>query len=248
MPRFRFVAADSTGQVHDGAIDASTQTDARNKLAANGLAVRELEEVAGGVEPISLPGRRTRSGAGEPVDTFTVQRVPRADEPGRARGGSALPLVLAIAALVVAVASAAYSALRDPLSNRLSRYDFSTPEAAYMSHLRIQATGDVPAMIELQRRAVPKQTREKLDTARVVDAVECRGKTILFIEYEVNAVRVQEIQCFEPDPEHARSFRIAHISDNEIRTFDRQLADRVAAWRAAQAGEFAPVRGMPRTP
>jgi type II secretory pathway component PulF len=40
MPCFHFVAADSSGAVSDGAIDAATAADPRNKLAANGLAVR----------------------------------------------------------------------------------------------------------------------------------------------------------------------------------------------------------------
>jgi hypothetical protein len=175
----------------------------------------------------------------------STARPAPAESAGR---GSSVPLILASLALVVSVATALYSVYRDPFANRLSRYDFSTPEAAYHSLLRIEATADLPAMMELQRRNDARRLREKLDSASVEDAAECRGKTILFIEYTADSKTMHEIQCFEPDPNQPRTWRIAQISDEEIRAIDPHLANRVADWRTMRPGEAFLKEGRPRRP
>lgn len=244
MPRFRFVAADSFGHVSDGTIDAATQADARNKLASNGLAVRELEEVAtGGSSPPVAP-RRAAAASTEPVEPLPMRRVPKSEPAGAPVRGSSLPLALSIIALVISLAAAGYVLYRgDPYSGRLSRYDFSTPENAFRSNLRMQATADLPAMIELQRRSDGKQFRARLDTARVVDSVDCRGKSILFVEYMIDAILTREIHCFERDPDERRFWKTSNISDVEIRSVDPALADRVARWPGIRTGDFAPLNG-----
>ena len=248
MPRFRFVAADSTGQVHDGAIDAATQTDARHKLASNGLAVRELEETTAGVEPLAAPARRSSSNSGEPPEKLPI-RSPARSAPEESTGrGSSAPLALAIIAVIISVATAVYTLSRDPYSNRLSRYDFSTPEAAYLSHLRMEAAADLPAMLELQRRDKAKHFRDKLEAVKIVKTEECRGKTILFVEYTIDANMTREVHYFEPDPNYPRAWRMTHISDQELLAFDPSLAERVARWPATRTGDFAPMKGMPRVP
>lgn len=241
MPRFRFVAADSTGHVNDGTIDAATQTDARNKLASNGLAVRELEEISAGGEPTPAPGRRSFAASGVALEPIPLRRAARAEPVETAGRGSSAPLVIAIIALIISVASAFYSTTRDPYSGRLSRYDFSTPEAAYLAHLKMQANADLPAMMELQRRSEGKHLRDKLDSVQFRYSKDCGGKKILFVEYTIDAIMTREIHFFEPDPNHSRSWKITHISDPEIRTFSHELADEVAAWPQTRTGDFAPL-------
>jgi hypothetical protein len=247
MPRFRFVAADSTGQVTDGTIDAATQSTARNMLASNGLAVRELEEVAAsGPAPPALPRRVAAKSAGavEPVEPLPMTRARKAERVEVAGRGSRAPLVLSILALVIALAAGAYVVYRDPPWGRLSRYDFRTAEKAYLSHLRIEATGDIQAMIELQRKAVRKQMREKLDTVQVQRNEEFRGKRILFIEYQQDGSRRREIAYFEPDADRSNEWKPTFISDDEIRSLNPALADKIAQWRQTVAGpRFGPAGG-----
>lgn len=244
MPRFRFVAADSFGHVSDGTIDAATQSDARNKLASNGLAVRELEEVAADVSSPPVTPRRVAATPTEPVERLPMRRVPRSEPAAAPARGSSLPVALSILALVISLAVAGYVLYRgDPYSSRLSRYDFTTPESAFRSNLRIQATADLPAMIELQRRSDGKQLRARLDAARVVDSVDCRGKSILFVEYLIDAILTREIHCFERDPDDRRFWKTSHITPDEIRHFDPTLAERVARWPGIRTGDFAPMNG-----
>jgi hypothetical protein len=242
MPRFRFVAADSTGHVTDGAIDAATQTDARTKLASNGLAVRELEEVAADASaPPALP-RRALARPDEPVEPLPMTRRPRSEPVESPRRGSGTPLVVSIVALVIAVATAAYVVVRDP-SNRLNRYDFSTPEDAYRSMLRIHANGDFQAMMELQRHSEGKRLRQKLDVIQINKTAQLHGKTILFVSSNVDAIVTREIAFFERDPDQPKRWRPTEITDAEIRAFNPSLADEVRRWPGIRTGDFAPMNG-----
>ena len=101
MARFRFVAADSMSQVHDGTIDAATQTDARNKLASNGLAVRELEEIGPGAEPRAAPDRRSQAAAEAAAEPLPPRRPPQSAPVEAAGRGTSAPLVIAVIALIV---------------------------------------------------------------------------------------------------------------------------------------------------
>jgi hypothetical protein len=241
MPRFRFVAADSTGHVNDGTIDAATQTAARNKLATNGLAVRELEEIGTGAAQTPAAGRRSFEASSDALEAIPMRRPARAEPVEAAGRGSSAPLVIAVIALIISIASAFYSTTRDPYSGRLSRYDFSTPEAAYRSHLKMQANADLPAMMELQRRSEGKHLRDKLESVQIHPPEDCRGKKILFVEYTIDAILTREVHFFEPDPNHSRSWKITHISDPEIRAVSQELADRVARWPQSRTGDFAPI-------
>lgn len=249
MPRYRFLAADSAGVVSDGTIDAATQTDARNKLAANGLAVRELEEAAAtaGMAAPELPRRtvpKSSSSSGvEPIPG--TRRSARADPAVAPRRGSRTALLLATIALAISVLAAAYVVYRDPPWGRLSRYDFSTPEAAYTSQLRINANADLPALIELQRKLQGKQVREKLDTVHVARSREFRGKQILFIYYEQKGMRMYEIAFMERDVEAGKMWKQSYVSHEEIRNADPSLAAEIANWRSTGAGNFGPPPGMP---
>jgi hypothetical protein len=243
MPRFRFLAADSTGHVRDGTIDAATQTDARNKLATNGLAVRELEEIA--ADATRAADNPRPAGSARPVlplEGLPRKHEPRAEPASAPRRASPLPLVLSIIALLVALATAGYVAFREP-SNRLSRYDFSTPEDAYRSILRMEANSDFQALLELRHRTEGKQLQQKLDAMRLRRTEECNGKKILFIEYLVDAILTREIAYFERDPQQPRNWRPTQMSNEEIRVFNPSLADEVRNWPGVRTGDFAPMNG-----
>lgn len=238
MPRFRFVAADSFGQVSDGAIDAANQTDARNKLASNGLAVRELEEVAApsGAAPPVLPRKESAVRSVEHVEPLPMKR-PARSKPAESTGrGSRAPMILAIAALVISLTAAAYVFYRDPPWGRLSRYDFSTAERAYRSQLRIEANGDVLAMIELQRKLDERRLREKLSTVKIEHTEMHQGKVVLFISYEMKGNPMHEVSYFERHPEHGNLWRQTHISTDEIRGSNAALAAEIQRWLANNNG------------
>jgi hypothetical protein len=238
MPRFRFVAADSFGQVNDGAIDAASQSDARNKLAANGLAVRELEEVAAtsNAAPPVIPRKASTVRVVEPGEPLPAKRAGRSESAEPTGGGSRKPLLLAIAALVVSLSAAAYVVYRDPPWGRLSRYDFSTAERAYMSQLRIEANGDLQTMIEMQRKLDERRVGEKLRSVKIDHSEMHQGKAVLFISYEWNGYRMHEVTYYERHPEHANLWRQTHISIDTIRSANAGLADEIQKWLANSNG------------
>lgn len=238
MPRFRFVAADSFGQVADGAIDAATQSDARNKLAANGLAVRELEEIAvsNSAAPPVIPRKTSAVRPVDSVEPLPMKRATRSEPPELSGRGSRRSSFLAIAALVISLTAAAYVVYRDPPWGRLSRYDFSTAERAYLSQLRIEANGDLQAMIELQRKLDERHVREKLSSVKIDHSEMHQGKAVLFISYETKGSRMHEVSYYERHPEHANLWRQTHISVDQIRGTNQRLADKIQSWLANNNG------------
>jgi hypothetical protein len=232
MPRFRFIAADSTGQVSDGAIDAASETEARNKLASNGLAVRQVEEVAGaaGATPPELP-RRTASRSSELVEPLPMKRTQRTDVADAPRGGSRAALPLSIIALVLALAAVTYVVYRDPPWGRLGRYDFRTPEAAYLSQLRIEANADLQAHVELQRKLNNRELREKLETTVIPRTRQFNDKHVLFIRYERKGQLVHEVTIMEKDPEHGDIWKPTFSAEQEIRLQNPALAKEIENWR-----------------
>jgi hypothetical protein len=245
MPRFRFVAADSFGQVNDGTIDAAGQTDARNKLAANGLAVRELEEFAAtsNAAPPVLPHKATVARSVEPAEPPPRARPTRPELVASRERGSRTPLFLAIAALGISLSAAAYVLYRDPPWGRLSRYDFSTAERAYLSQLRIEANGDLLAMIELQRKLDERNLREKLNSLKIDHSEMHQGKAVLFISYEANGNRMHEVSFYEQHPDHSNLWRQTHISVDQIRATNQRLADEIQSWLANNNGGGFPATG-----
>jgi hypothetical protein len=238
MPRYRFVAADSFGQVTDGAIDAASQSDARNKLAANGLAVRELEEVAATSEagPPLIPRKANAVRVVEPGEPLPAKRAARSGSSEPSGGGSRKPLFLAIAALVISLSAAAYVVYRDPPWGHLSRYDFSTAERAYMSQLRIEANGDVMAMIELQRKLDERRLREKVSSVKIDHKEMHQEKVVLFISYEMKGNPMYEVSFYERHPEHGNLWRQTHVSTDEIRGSNAALAAEIQKWLSNNNG------------
>lgn len=210
MPRFRFTAVDSSGTPHDGTIDAATADAARNKLASNGLAVRTVEEVDSapglGAPELSRPTGPRVKGNPQPAPVPVLARVaePSHEE---ARGGSRLPLVVAMIALLVSLGTAAFTIFgrdRDREvggGSRLARYDFNTPEKAYNSSLKMAASGDVLARMELNGKFAAPQAREQLNSMVVRKTVDHDGKKALFVRFERHGREQRKVRWFERDPD-----------------------------------------------
>jgi hypothetical protein len=208
MPRFRFVAVDSSGSVHDGTIDAETETDAQNKLATNGLAVRKVEEVAASADapPVEVPRRVVvkSSTSSNALPAVPARAVAHEQQEASRRHGSVWPFVFSTLALIIAIATAVYVVSRDPPGGRLSKYDFRTPEAAAMSYARIRANNDYRAMVELMGLHEMKFAKERFNSMIVQktrDHPSIPRLRVVFIEYEIPARGrpMHEVQWFERD-------------------------------------------------
>jgi hypothetical protein len=99
---------------------------------------------------------------------------------------------LSVLALFIAVVTAGYVLYRDPPMGRLGKYNFSTPEEALRSNLRMEANGDVFARIELEEKLGRKEAKERISTLEVNRTAEFKGKTILFIQYKATDKHTKE--------------------------------------------------------
>jgi hypothetical protein len=237
MPRFRFVAVDSSGSVHDGIIEADTEADAQNKLATNGLAVRKVEEIsASGNAPApqevhrrAVPKSSTSSTTLPPTP---ARAVAHEQQEAARRRGSIWPAMFSILALIISIATAVYVVSRDPPGGRLSKYDFSTPEAAAMSYARIKATNDSRAVLELMGHREVKFAKERYNTMVVQKTREHprgRGLRVAFIEYEIpgRSRPLHEVQWFEREPETGW-WQLTDAIPNDLE--GTQLGEDIAEW------------------
>jgi len=235
MPRFRFTAADSSGIAHDGTIDAATATDARNKLASNGLAVRTVEEVAApeGVLAPEITRRPTPKPESPIPGPGPVQpRRSETPEPAQRQGGSPLSIVFSLLALLISLGTAAYTLTRDPLKGRLGKYDFSTPEEAYRSSVRMAADGDYVARMEREGKLIAPQAREQFLTSKI-KSESYRGKVVLFITFERNGKPRNLVRWFEKDPETQmwkRSWQMKSETALGGGGLPQELSQRIAAF------------------
>lgn len=181
MPKYRFTAVDTEGMFRDGTIDAPDGQAARDRLAANGLKVRELEEVDSPGEPplfttppvipVAAGGRRSE---GEP-SAYSRSKA--------AAGSSKGTAFFAVAAILLTVASVGYSFYKNPPWGRLSKYDFSSPEAALRSNLKLEANGDILAAVEYEAKIDRRKRKEYRDTLEVKRTEDADGKKLIFIQY-----------------------------------------------------------------
>jgi hypothetical protein len=226
--------------LHDGTIDAASLADARHKLASNGLAVRELEEVEGaaGMVPPEVPRRAAPKPAARPAANTDAlpTRPPRREPPTEApRRGSRVPLVLSIIALLLALGAVAYVVYRDPPWGRLSKYDFRSPEAAYTSQVRMAANGDYLAMMELQRKLNSKQIRERLETLRIDHTRPAGTRTVVFAEYRDKGKQRREVVVFEKDNDSGM-WKQTYSAMSELMQSDPQLAQEIREWTSGAVG------------
>ena len=77
-----------------------------------------------------------------PTPHTPVTPAPLLAAPQPARNGASLVSLLA---LMIALLTAAYVIYRDPPWGRLAKYNFSDPEQALRSDMRIRADGDIRA-------------------------------------------------------------------------------------------------------
>jgi hypothetical protein len=233
MPKFRFAAVDTEGMLHDGNIDAPDAPTARARLEGNGLRVRELEEV----DP--PPGEPPLFEGPAPV------RVARGDtraEPGPPARGAVPPAraskwtyFFAVAGLLLALFSVAYTLYRNPPWGRLSRYDFSTPETALRSQLRMEADGDYKAQFEYQAKLMSTDLKTVSDSLVIQRTAPFDNKTVVFIQFRfTNPLTQQErerkiVEWFEKD-EKTGYWMQARERPRDLPQKDPQLAAEIEAW------------------
>lgn len=161
--------------------------------------------------------------------------VPKRARPEPARGGVS---VLSVLALLVALATAGYVIYRDPPWGRLAKYSFATPEQAMRSDMKMEATGDIHALIELNAKLDKKQLKEKLNTLEVKRTAEFKGKTVLFIQYMATdkdakepkeAKERKEVVWYEKE-EGSGYWRRSYVGNGEVGGTDEKLAKDIDAW------------------
>jgi predicted Zn finger-like uncharacterized protein len=139
-----------------------------------------------------------------------------------ALGAAALALVLALVALGVAV-------FRNPLGAGLAKYSFTTPKNALVSHLEIQASKDIRAMMELDNVREGPQVREKIRTLDVKKEAEWKGTTILFVSYERKGVKKYEVVGFEKDASTGYWLR-TYFSRYDLEKDNAELGRQIRSW------------------
>jgi hypothetical protein len=224
MPKYRFTATDRAGLYKSGIIDADTPREARDKLRERGFHVQELVDVS------------TPSGDPEPLDIDDTpppraRRAPVADDRPRGAAGGRATFVLALLAFLLTLATASYVVYRDPPWGRLSRYDFSTPEASQRSQLKMASNGDLLAMIELNRKLDRQKARERLESLSVRKAVDYQGKKGLFTSVKVDGKTRHTVEWFEKDADTGY-WKQAFVNEAELGKTDGALADEIRKWRS----------------
>lgn len=163
---------------------------------------------------------------------------PPASERARPKPVRTIAGPLALVALLVALATAGYVVYRDPPWGRLAKYSFATPEQAMRSDLKMEATGDIHALIELNAKLDKKQLKERLNTLEVKRTAEYKGKTALFIQYMATDKDAKEskepkerreVVWYEKE-EGSGYWRRTYASPGEIRGMDEKLAKDIDAW------------------
>jgi hypothetical protein len=237
MPRFQFAAVDSAGMLHDGKIDASSADDARAKLESNGLKVRELTELDPPIEP-----RPSRS---EP----SFERGPRsaeraADAPRRELRDSNPPrrgFPFGLVALLVSLVALGYTMYHNPPWGPLARYNYSTAEAACRSDLEMEARGDIPAFMALNRRVDKRNIQERLATLDIAKTADYKGKKVLFVKYKTTDKETKqekerkEVHWYEKH-EDSGYWQRTYVNESEVRKTDEKLAKDIEAWGRSGGG------------
>jgi hypothetical protein len=152
--------------------------------------------------------------------------------PKRASGG---PSIVSMLALLIAVTTACYVVFRDPPWGHLGKYDYSSPEQALRSDMRIRANGDMPALIELEGQMLRKAEKERLASLEVKRTAEFKGKTALFIQFKSTDKNSKEekerkqVVWYAKDDVTGRWERTDLGED--IRQLDKKLAQDIAEWQ-----------------
>lgn len=124
---------------------------------------------------------------------------------------------------------------RDPLGSGISKYDFSTPRAALVSRMKIEANKDIRAMIEFESRVHSKEQKEKIDTLEVRKEADFRGKKILFVAFKAKGVNKYSIEGFEKDA-NTGYWLPSYVGSFEVEKDDKELAEQMRRWE--KSGEL----------
>jgi hypothetical protein len=233
MARFQFAAVDSAGMLHDGKIDASGAEEARAKLERNGLKVRELTEIDPPVEP-----RPSRSEPSFERGPRNADRASDSPPPRREPRGSAPPargFVLGLVALLISLVALGYALYHNPPWSPLARYNYSSAEAALRSDLLMEARGDVPAFMELNRRIDRRNMQERLATLEIVKTADYKGKKALFVKYKTTDKETKQqkerkdVEWYELD-EGSGFWQRSYSGMEEVRRSDERLAREIEEW------------------
>ncbi len=113
---------------------------------------------------------------------------------------------MSIAGLVLALFAIGYSLSRNPPGGRISKYNFSSPEAALRSQLKMQLNGDHQAEMEYQIKMQKKELRRVADSMEVIRTADFEDKKVLFLQYMVPEAKtgheeeMRFAEWFEKDP------------------------------------------------
>ena len=139
-------------------------------------------------------------------------------------------LILAAGGFVLGGVALGLVLFRDPLGAGMSRYRFSTPKDSLISELQIEQNKDLRANIEYHTVRTDPALREKLKTLEVRKEAEWKGNKILFIVYEEKGVKKYDTPAFEKDADSGFWFP-KYLSSSEVERDDKDLADKMNAWR-----------------
>ena len=153
------------------------------------------------------------------------------------RGATRGPFLLALIGFVLALVTALYVVYRDPPWGRLSRYDFSTPEAAFKSQLRMMMNADLQAQSEHRARTEKKKLKEQADTLEVRKSADFEKKKVLFIAFKKEGKEVKTVQWFEKD-EDSGLWKQVFESTFRVRETNKKLADEIDSWPTSDGGPF----------
>lgn len=151
------------------------------------------------------------------------------------RGASRTAFLLALFGFLIALGTAAYVIYRDPPWGRLSKYDFSTPEAALRSQIRIMMNADAQAKAEFEATLDRQRMKEKLATMEIKRSETFEKKQVLFITFKREDKELKSVEWFEKD-DKTGLWKPTFESTDRIRTVNRALADAIQAWVTRDGG------------
>jgi hypothetical protein len=193
-------------------------------------------------EPI--PARRR-----EPADDDAPRPSPQRRPSGSGRTSviSWLSLVFSSIALLLGIVALLYSWLHDPLGYGLKSYDFSTPQAALRSQMKIEMNQDIRAQIQLHSAKSQKRVREALDTMQIHREARYKGKTLLFVSLRQDGIKKQRIDAFEKDADTGL-WSQTFVSSFEVESEDRFLAQQMREWEQQKGDGLDPFGPVPTRP
>ncbi len=234
MPRFKLVLQDASGKSRTATVEAASQAEAVDLARRKGYQVRQIEPVFD-LDDAEPPA---------PMDTAEhgYDDPPRKSSRARAAGGKPsgvmtfLPMLLAGLALVVALFTLVYVIVSDPLGSGLGKYDFSSPRAAYKSHLEMEKNADVRAEIQYARKfrdksPLGKSVQERLDSYQVRKEVEFGNKQGLFITVKVDNREIHSVRWYEKD-EDSGYWIEAEVNQSALNKEKPELAEQISKFLA----------------